>query len=103
MGFPDIVELLLDRQAELERQNLLGRTPLMLASEHGHAECVRVLLVNNAKIGPPDGPPKNAAWTIGGTRPSETYFASLNRRPDVKVYIKDAKRERAGGGMFAQL
>merc|ERR1719203_1380564 len=81
MGFPDVVEILLDRQAELEHQNLLGRTALMLASEHGHTECVRVLLVNNANFGAVclEDSAKNVAWTYGGKRPNETYLAKLNR------------------------
>merc|ERR1711920_851886 len=100
MGFADMVELLLDRQAELEHQNLIGRTPLMLASEHGHAECVRVLLVNSAIMGAAEDTTKNLAWTFGGKRPDESYLAELNRRGPTIGMIKEAERERAGGDIF---
>lgn len=95
MGFPEVVELLLDRQANIERQNLLGRTPLMLASEHGHTEIVRVLMVNNAKVGMPEDS-KSVAWSAGLADPDETYFAELNRREGVVEVLEDQKKERAG-------
>ncbi len=46
-GHPTIVDLLINAKAPLDAQTLRGSTALFLASEKGHTECVRVLLINS--------------------------------------------------------
>jgi len=75
-GFSDIVELLLDRQAETDHKNLCGRTALTLASEHGHAKATKALLLANANRG-------GSATRVGTEGPNEVYLAELNGRESV--------------------
>lgn len=43
-GCEDIVELLLKYNADVNRKNSQGRTPLMEACKNGHKEIVKILL-----------------------------------------------------------
>jgi len=73
LGYSDLVELLLDRQASVEQQNIFKRTALMLASEHDHHAVVTALLRAGATKGPV--PQTNF--------PDAPYLADLNQRYDV--------------------
>jgi len=91
-GYFDIVDLLLDRQAEMEHQNLLGRTALMLASEHGHAKVVNRLLYGGVERGPK--PPNE--------RRDELYLAELNKRESVVTAIRVYDEEKVRDATFNQ-
>ena len=49
-GHADILEILIDKKAEVNFPGPSRMTPLHLASANGHYECVELLLENNAKI-----------------------------------------------------
>lgn len=86
-GFNDIVELLLDRQAETDHKNLCGRTALTLASEHGHAKAAKALLLVGANRG-------GSATRVGTEGPNEVYLAELNGRESVLQAIDTFEYER---------
>jgi hypothetical protein len=46
----DVVRLLLEFRAEVNRRDAWGKTPLMAAAKEGHDECVRVLLDAGADV-----------------------------------------------------
>jgi len=77
-GYDDIVELLLDRQAEPDHINLSGRTALHLAAEQGHHRAEKALLTGNARRGP----------NQGFRRPDEVYLAELNDHDRVLSAIR---------------
>lgn len=84
-GYDDIVELLMDRQAEPDYTNLCGRTALMLAAEHGQYKTEKTLLTANARRGP----------NIGFRRPDEVYLAELNDRISALKSIHDYEVSQA--------
>ena len=49
-GYSEILELLIDKNADVNFAGPSRMTPLHLASAHGHYECVESLLSHNAKI-----------------------------------------------------
>lgn len=89
LGYPDIVELLLDKQSDPEIQNINRRTPTHLASEHGHGMVMRALIRQGACIGPN---PEKGAWKY----PQAKYFAQHNGRNKVirEIQFKETE-ERA--------
>ena len=50
-GQEAVVELLLQKGAEVESKNKWGWTPLSIAAEHGQKAVVELLLQNGAKLG----------------------------------------------------
>ena len=50
MGYLDVVELLLARDADVNIQNEDGETALHLAAFYGHSEVVQVLLGNDVNL-----------------------------------------------------
>jgi len=66
-GFTDIAVLLLDHKADIEAKESvsLDATPLVLASENGHADLVRVLLTHGANPNASDSYHQSALiWAI---------------------------------------
>ena len=49
-GHDDLVQLLIERKADIEHKDKKGQTPLLLASYQGHDSTVRILLENGADI-----------------------------------------------------
>lgn len=49
-GFIDIVDLLLNAEAQVNGQNMLGHTPLMVASSHGFIDIAHILLDAGADV-----------------------------------------------------
>eukprot|EP00931_Biecheleriopsis_adriatica_P070378 TRINITY_DN44151_c0_g1_i1.p1 TRINITY_DN44151_c0_g1~~TRINITY_DN44151_c0_g1_i1.p1 ORF type:complete len:317 (+),score=96.55 TRINITY_DN44151_c0_g1_i1:32-982(+) len=90
LGFSDIVSLCLDAGADIEKQNLKGRTPMLLAAEHGHQDVVQTLLIANASIGP----------VPGTKRPDAMYLAELNQRDAVRFTIKQYIRNQQGESLL---
>jgi len=88
LGYADIVELMLDKQANPEIQNLNRRTPTHLASEHGHGDAIRALLHNNASLGPNPGV---GVWKY----PNAEDLATLNGRLKVTREIAAKRVEEA--------
>lgn len=83
LGHEDIVEFLLDKQANPDLQNIYHRTPTMLAAEHGHAGAMRALLRNGARLGPNPG---KGVWKY----PDPEYLAHHNYR---KKVIREVERK----------
>ena len=54
-GHIDVVQFLLEKNAEIEATDGLGRTPLHYAADWGHRDVVQLLLEKNAKIEATDG------------------------------------------------
>jgi ankyrin repeat protein len=52
-GHVDIVRLLVDAKAQVNRQTEDGATPLYVASQNGHSEVVNILIRNGADINQP--------------------------------------------------
>ena len=46
----DVVKMFLEKKANCNMQNKVGRTPLMMASCSGHVECVHLFLEKGANI-----------------------------------------------------
>jgi len=86
LGYIELVELLVDRQADLAYQNLCGRTALQLAAEHGHKKVVKTLLQEDANLGM--GPPRLGPMGLTTLSRSAPYLAELNERHQAKHRIK---------------
>lgn len=84
LGHEDIVEFLLDKQANPDLQNVYHRTPTMLAAEHGHHGAIRALLRNGARLGPNPG---KGVWKY----PDPEYLAHHNHRNKV---IREVERKK---------
>lgn len=92
LGYEEIVEMLIDRQAEVGCQNLCGRTALQLAAEHGHKKCVKALLQEKAKLG--KAPPRLGPMGAMNISLSAPYLAELNERHQATHRIKVYKESR---------
>lgn len=88
LGYEDIAELLLDRQADPQAMNINQRTPTMLATEHGHAAVTRALLRMNATLASNQG---KGCWKY----PNPMWYAKLNNRQKVLREIDNKKKEDA--------
>eukprot|EP00930_Biecheleria_cincta_P069009 TRINITY_DN56806_c0_g1_i1.p1 TRINITY_DN56806_c0_g1~~TRINITY_DN56806_c0_g1_i1.p1 ORF type:complete len:385 (-),score=78.78 TRINITY_DN56806_c0_g1_i1:39-1193(-) len=89
-GFHELANLFIEKLADIETQNVKGRTAMLLAAEHGHSEVVQTLLIANANIGP----------VPGTTRPTPMYLAELNQRDGVRLTIKQYIRNQQGDPLF---
>ena len=49
-GHKDIVKMLLDKQADVNIQNVKGFTPLYMACQEGHKDIVKMLLDKQADV-----------------------------------------------------
>lgn len=85
LGYADIVELMLDKQADPNVQNIYQRTPTMLAAEHGHSHAMKALLRGDASLKPNPG----NCWKY----PNASYFAKHNGRNRVMREIEYAQFE----------
>ena len=63
-GFEDFIEILAQRQANMNPRDRIGRTPLMCAAMKGHVEVIMMLLDNGANIRLSD----NNGWTCKCSR-----------------------------------
>lgn len=86
LGYVEIVELLVDRQADLGVQNLCGRTALQMAAEHGHRKCVKTLLQEKCSLG--HGPPRKGPLGATNISRGAEYLAELNERHAAQLRIK---------------
>merc|ERR1712062_340302 len=77
-GHKDIVQILLDNGANIDYQDNLGRTALMLAAGNGHKDIVQILLDNGANI--------NQQNNYGETALTR---AALNGKKDVVQFLLD--------------
>lgn len=86
LGYLEIVEVLVDRQANVEYQNLCGRTALQMAAEHGHDRVVKALLAEDGNM--KDAPPRLGPLGLTNVSKSAPYLARLNQRYMVLHRIK---------------
>lgn len=89
-GYYELVNLFIEKLADIETQNVKGRTAMLLSAEHGHTEVVQTLLIANANIGP----------LPGTQRPTPMYLAELNQRDGVRMTIKQYLRNQQGDPLF---
>merc|ERR1711982_224363 len=55
LGHADIIELMMDKQADPNVQNIYHRTPTHLCAEHGHSHAFRALMRGGASLEPNPG------------------------------------------------
>lgn len=85
-GYTEIVALCIEREADLEKKTIKGRTAMLLATEHGHSDVVQTLLFANADLDP----------SKGTTCPGAIYLAELNQRLGVSQTIKQYLEDQEG-------
>lgn len=100
LGYTEIVEMLIDRQAKLELQNLGGRTALQMAAEHGHHAACKALLQNNSVSGPVPVTTGMMGFSTCTTYPSTPYLAEVNLRAAVQHRIKMHRISQAASDML---
>ena len=81
-GHRDVVQLLLEKNAEIETRDEFGRTPLNAAAELGHRDVVQFLLEKKAKI-----------ETIDGRGYSLLYVAAKSGHRNVVQLILEKRAE----------
>lgn len=86
LGYTEIVETLIDRQAALDHQNLCGRTAVQMAAEHGHRDVVKALLQEGAEEG--IGVPVMGPMGRYVVSKRASYLAELNERHAVMQRIR---------------
>eukprot|EP00929_Paragymnodinium_shiwhaense_P037910 TRINITY_DN20108_c0_g1_i3.p1 TRINITY_DN20108_c0_g1~~TRINITY_DN20108_c0_g1_i3.p1 ORF type:complete len:458 (+),score=107.50 TRINITY_DN20108_c0_g1_i3:77-1450(+) len=87
LGFADIVEMLLTKEADPNARNLCGRSAIQFAAEHGHHEVVRALL----RAGAEHGAAANSPWKYLNIK----FLGKMNKRNRVVQAIKDFEAENA--------
>jgi len=93
LGYVELVDMLVDRQADLGCQNLCGRTALQMAAEHGNKKVVKALLQEDAHLG--NGPPRKGPMGVVNITKSATYLAELNERHQATHRIKVYKMSKS--------
>eukprot|EP00927_Polykrikos_kofoidii_P017954 TRINITY_DN18244_c0_g1_i1.p1 TRINITY_DN18244_c0_g1~~TRINITY_DN18244_c0_g1_i1.p1 ORF type:complete len:404 (-),score=72.34 TRINITY_DN18244_c0_g1_i1:224-1435(-) len=85
LNFFDIVETMIDKQGDMEKQNLCGRTAMQLAAEHGHGQTVMSLLRGGAIW---DKPNKGTSF------PTAKHLAELNKRVGALKAMDDFVKDK---------
>ena len=93
------VALLLDAEADTDRCNAAGFSPLVGACCNGHRECARLLLLARADVDLPTVPtpphatrrPARYKATLYPARCKATLYPSAKRRKMGRVLLKDAR------------
>jgi ankyrin repeat protein len=75
-GHKDIAKLLLDKQADVNIQNVRGGTPLHMACGNGHKDIVKLLLDKQADVN---------VETVGGFTP--LYIACQKGHEEISTWI----------------
>ena len=81
----DVVRLLLEFRAEVDRRDRYGKTPLMAASEEGHDDVVRVLLDAGADVNAIEENGKGALYYACYEGHTSTAQLLLDRGADVSA------------------
>ena len=81
----DVVRLLLEFRAEVDRRDASGKTPLIAASEEGHDEVVRVLLDAGAAVDASEETGRRALYYACSTGHASTARLLLARGADVSA------------------
>ena len=81
----DVVRLLLEFRAEVDRRDRYGKTPLMAASEEGHDDVVRVLLDAGADVDACEENGKGALYYACSAGHTSTVQLLLERGADVSA------------------
>ena len=88
-GHKEVVQLLLNKGADLNKKNEYGSTPLHAASLNGHKRVVQLLLDNEAN-------PKKT----NGTGSTPLHEASMCRRKEVVLLLLEGGAERDVTGKY---
>jgi ankyrin repeat protein len=81
----DVVRLLLEFRAEVDRRDAWGKTPLIAASEEGHDDVVRVLLDAGADVDANEENGKGALYYACSAGHTSTAQLLLDRGADVSA------------------
>ena len=81
----DVVRLLLEFRAEVDRRGRYGKTPLMAAASEGHDEVVRVLLDAGADVNASEENGKGALYYASDEGHTSTAQLLLDRGADVSA------------------
>ena len=81
----DVVRLLLEFRAEVDRRNRWGTTPLIAAAKEGHDECVRVLLDAGAAVDASEETGRRALYYACYEGHTSTAQLLLDRGADVSA------------------
>ena len=81
----DVVRLLLEFRAEVDRRDKWGKTPLIAAAKEGHDECVRVLLDAGAAVDASEENGKGALYYACSAGHTSTVQLLLERGADVSA------------------
>ena len=81
----DVVRLLLEFRAEVNRRDQWGKTPLIAASKEGHDECMRVLLDAGADVDTCEENGKDALYYACSAGHTSTVQLLLERGADVSA------------------
>ncbi len=81
----DVVRLLLEFRAEVNRRDQWGKTPLIAASKEGHDECMRVLLDAGADVDASEEEGRCALYYACAAGHASTVRLLLDRGADVSA------------------
>ena len=81
----DVVRLLLEFRAEVDRRGRYGKTPLMAAASEGHDEVVRVLLDAGANVNASEENGKGALYYACALGHTSTVRLLLDRGADASA------------------
>ncbi len=81
----DVVRLLLEFRAEVDRRDKWGKTPLIAAAKEGHDECVRALLDAGAAVDASEENGKGALYYACSAGHTSTVQLLLERGADVSA------------------
>ncbi|EGX45684.1 hypothetical protein AOL_s00159g4 [Orbilia oligospora ATCC 24927] len=86
-GHDEIIDMLLERGAGLDSQDVLGRTPLSYAAERGHTTAVELLLRRNAR-----------PWSAHDSRTPLSHAAANGHAPVVELLLNCPEYKQEGIG-----
>ncbi|KAF3317211.1 hypothetical protein TWF173_000457 [Orbilia oligospora] len=84
-GHDEIIDMLLERGAGLDFQDVLGRTPLSYAAERGHTTAVELLLRGNAR-----------PWSAHDSKTPLSHAAANGHAPVVELLLNCPEYKQGG-------